>query len=138
MEYQAKLTREGRQWLVEFPDCPGCQTYDSSRSAALSAAREALEGWLEAHLVTGDAPPRPKRRRGLVGVSVSARLSVALALRWYRLDEGLTVAQAARRAKVATAEVRAIEDPDEGVLLESTSYVFTRLGLQVDVQLGAA
>jgi len=48
MDYRARLTREGRRWLVDFPDCPGCQTFGQSQASALTAAREALEGWLEA------------------------------------------------------------------------------------------
>ncbi len=34
MEYMAKLTTEDRRWLVEFPDCPGCQTFGASTCTA--------------------------------------------------------------------------------------------------------
>ena len=56
MHYVAKLTREGKNWLVQFPDCPGCQTFGSSRDEALEMAKDALEGWLEVHLADGAAP----------------------------------------------------------------------------------
>ena len=42
MQYVAKLSREGKNWLVDFPDCPGCQTFGSSRDEALEMARKAL------------------------------------------------------------------------------------------------
>src|SRR5437660_12774311 len=67
MEYLAQLSKEGRRTLISFPDCPGCQTFADRRDEVDALAREALEGWLEAHLVTGDVPPvpspRPRRRR---------------------------------------------------------------------------
>jgi predicted RNase H-like HicB family nuclease len=50
MEYRAKLTKEGSNWLVEFPGCPGCQTFGGSKAESLKNANEALESWLEAHL----------------------------------------------------------------------------------------
>ena len=68
MEYVAKLSKEGRYTLIDFPDCDGCQTFadpDDGEDAA-SVARDALEGWLIAHLVDGEAPPQPARH-GAVG-----------------------------------------------------------------------
>jgi len=44
MEYIAKLTTEDGHWLVEFPDCPGCQTFGETKAEALEMANEALEG----------------------------------------------------------------------------------------------
>src|ERR1041385_6749596 len=58
MQYVARLKTEGHRTLVDFPDCPGCQTFGTSPRAAVRRAREALEGWLEAHLATGAAGSR--------------------------------------------------------------------------------
>lgn len=71
MEYVAKLAREGRYTLIEFPDCEGCQTFSDPEEGedAASVAREALEGWLVAHLVDGEAPPPPISARALAEVS---------------------------------------------------------------------
>ena len=62
MYYVAKLTREGRHWLVNFPDCRGCQTFDSKHEA-IEMAADALAGWLATILKHGDLPPVPKMRR---------------------------------------------------------------------------
>lgn len=62
--YRAKLTKEGDRWLVEFPDCPGCQTFGESREHALERAQEALDGWLESHLFLFRVPPRPVATEG--------------------------------------------------------------------------
>jgi predicted RNase H-like HicB family nuclease len=63
MQYTAFLTNEGKQTLAEFPGCPGCQTFAGPGENIVERAEEALAGWLEAHLVTGQAPPEPKRVR---------------------------------------------------------------------------
>jgi predicted RNase H-like HicB family nuclease len=89
MEYVARLTAEDGQWLAEFPDCPGCQTFGDTRESAIAMASEALEGWLETYLAHGDAVPRPARHRG-VPIRIRPGLDIAIRLRWLRADLGLT------------------------------------------------
>jgi predicted RNase H-like HicB family nuclease len=57
MDYVANVHREGTQWVAEFPDAPGCQTFADSKEELRAAAQEALEGWLEAHLAARQVPP---------------------------------------------------------------------------------
>jgi predicted RNase H-like HicB family nuclease len=78
MRYIAKLTREAGRWLVEFPDCPGCQTFGDTKKEALVMAADALKGWLETHLEFGDVPPRPRARRGGVPIDVPSGLAIAI------------------------------------------------------------
>src|SRR5580700_6842828 len=107
MHYHALVTREGKHHLAEFVDAPGCQTFASGEPALRGAAKEALEGWLEAHLADGQVPPRPKRRpataRGATvwTIEVGPRLAVAVELRWAREDAGLSQAEVAKRAGVS-------------------------------------
>jgi predicted RNase H-like HicB family nuclease len=82
MQYIAKLTREADRWLIDFPDCPGCQTFGETKEEALTMAAGTLEGWLETHLKHGDVPPRPRARRSGVPIDVPAGLDVAIQLRW--------------------------------------------------------
>lgn len=84
MYYFAKITTEGPHWLIEFPDAPGCQTFGTSREDCLVQGREALHGWLEAHLRDGSVPPQPNERAGLERVSVPSHIAAALAIRWAR------------------------------------------------------
>jgi predicted RNase H-like HicB family nuclease len=71
MHYDAYVHREGKHLLVDFPDCPGCQTFADGPDALAAAAQEALEGWLEANLVARFrrgrylAPELPRRRDSL-------------------------------------------------------------------------
>jgi antitoxin HicB len=136
MEYLGKVTREGKNWLVEFLDCPGCQTFGRSRDEALTMAREALEGWLEVHLIDGAAPPRPKRRKG-TAVAIGSRLSVALQIRWLREDLGLTQAQLAKRVGVSQQQVAKLENPAANPSLATLEAIAKGAGAVLDVKLVA-
>lgn len=133
MHYVAKLTREGKFWLAEFPDCPGCQTFGQSEKQAISMAREALDGWLEAHLATGDAPPRPRRKRG-VSVDVDPRIAAAVEVRWLREDSGLTQAQVAQRLRVSRQQVAKLENARGNPSIDTLSKVAKVLGRKLEVK----
>ena len=140
MQYLAVLKRERSNTLVSFPDCPGCQTFGRNREEALVNAREALEGWLEAHLVTGDAPPKPDehkegRSRSAVMVTVSPILSVRLQLRWARQALGLTQAALAKRVGVTRQQIALLEAPDSNVTLRTLERVAAAMGLRLEVEL---
>jgi ribosome-binding protein aMBF1 (putative translation factor) len=139
MQYVAVVKKEGRRRLVDFPDCPGCQTFAEPGDDIEGVAREALEGWLEAHLVRGGAPPPPKRSRQPANglrVVVSPQLAAKIAIRQARLAAGLTQAELAKRANVTQAMVARLEDPDHNPTLDTLDRVVRALGgeLIVDVK----
>lgn len=140
MQYAAILTREGTRTLVSFPDCPGCQTFGRTREQALANAQEALEGWLEAHLVAGDAPPEPKRRPSKPSnrfalVGVPPILAVRLQLRWARQSLGLTQAALAERVGVTRQQIALLEAPDANVTLRTLERVAAAMHLRLEVEL---
>jgi DNA-binding XRE family transcriptional regulator/predicted RNase H-like HicB family nuclease len=143
MQYAARLTREGKNTLIDFPDCPGCQTFAEPGEDVGARAEEALAGWLEAHLVAGQAPTEPKRvRRRTAGrsieVPVAAKLAVKLQLRWARKRAGLTQAELARRAGLSQPAVARLEDPDYNPTLDMLERVAAALGARLEVALSAA
>lgn len=140
MEYQAIITREGDARLVEFPDCPGCQTFARKGQDLEARAREALEGWLEAALDDGDAPPRPSRVRAPKGaqavpISIAPQLAVSIAIRWARLDAHLTQTQLAERAGVSQQQIAKLEKPDANPTIETLQKVAHALGAELGVSL---
>lgn len=143
MFYTAYIAQEGKHWLAEFPDAPGCQTFADSHEELRLMAKEALEGWLEAHLVGGDAPVRPQARSAapkgheLWKVHVDPGLSVAVQLRWARQDAGLSQAQLATRAGVSQQQIAKLEDPDENPTLGTLAKVSEALGIAITVSFEA-
>jgi predicted RNase H-like HicB family nuclease/DNA-binding XRE family transcriptional regulator len=136
MLYVAKVHQEGDQWLAEFPDAPGCQTFADSYEELRADAKEALEGWLEAHLERGAAPPRPKPRaaRGLV-VDVEPGLAIALEVRWARQDAGLSQAELAERAGVSQQQIAKLESPEGNPSVATIAKIARALGLRPVVEL---
>ncbi|HMA94680.1 MAG TPA: type II toxin-antitoxin system HicB family antitoxin [Polyangiaceae bacterium] len=138
MEYRARLSKnEGGNWLVAFPDCPGCQTFGETKEEAIIAAQEALEGWLEAHLATGRIAPSPKAQRG-TPIAVNSTLAIVLQLRWARAAQGLSQTAVAKRAGVSQQAIAKLEHPDGNPTLATLERVASALGLRLNVQLNAA
>jgi DNA-binding XRE family transcriptional regulator/predicted RNase H-like HicB family nuclease len=141
MHYDAFVRREGKHVLADFPDCPGCQTFADTGDALAEAAQEALEGWLEAHLVGRQVPPRPSGHTRapsgakLARVPVRAGLAAALAVRWARHDAGLNQTELGKLAGVTQQQIAKLEDPDENPSLATLEKIARALGRGVDVTL---
>ncbi len=140
MDYIAYISHENGRVLAEFPDCPGCQTFAESEEAIVEVAREALEGWLEAHLVDGQIPPRPRAHYGapygiMARIPVRPGLAAALNIRWARHDAGLSQKALGVLAGVSQQQIAKLENPDENPSLETLTKVGRALGLQVSVEL---
>jgi DNA-binding XRE family transcriptional regulator/predicted RNase H-like HicB family nuclease len=141
MHYDAYIYREGKHVLAEFPDCPGCQTFTDRADDLAAVAQEALEGWLEAHLIDGQIPPRPVERSGapagrkLARIPVRLGLAAALTIRWARQDRGLSQKALGELAGVKQQQIAKLENPDENPTLETLEKVAKALGLTVNVEL---
>src|SRR5690349_4470093 len=117
MYYVAYITHEGKRVLAEFPDCPGCQTFADDEEKIAEVAREALEGWLEAHLVDGQIPPRPRAHYGapfgtMARISVRPGLAAALNIRWARDERALSQKALGELAGVSQQQIAKLEHPD--------------------------
>jgi antitoxin HicB len=138
VHYHVRLEKEGRSWNAIFMDAPGCATYGRSRAQALAVAQEALEGWLEAHLVAGKAPPRPARAcTDTAVVEVDPQLGLAIELRWARQDAGLSQTELAARVGVSQQQIAKLERPGANPSIATLRKVATALGVRVHVELVA-
>jgi DNA-binding XRE family transcriptional regulator/predicted RNase H-like HicB family nuclease len=140
MRYQAIIAKEGRATLAHFPDCPGCQTEAGPGEDIYSLAREALEGWIEAHLVQGQIPPLPSVRKHRapagarsVTIPVSPSLAVRIQLRLARHRAGLSQGALAKRVGVSQQQIAALESPDANVTLSTLLKVAKALGHEVEI-----
>lgn len=142
MRYPAVVTREGANWLVEFPDCPGCQTFARSEASLGERAREALEGWLEVALEDGEVPPRPRRHDAPKGahvllVEVAAPLAAAVAIREARVLAHLSQADLGERIGVSQQAIAKLERAGN-VSIGTLEKVARGLGRSVEIQLVAS
>lgn len=143
MFYVANVTFDSKYWDADFPDCPGCHTFAGSREELRAAAQEALEGWLEAHLIDGEAPPRPQiqapvDRHDVMLVHVPPSLASALSIRWARQDQGLSQRELAERMRVTQQAVARLEQPDANPELGTVEKAAKALGLHVELSFSAA
>lgn len=136
MEYAARITKEGKYTLAEFPDCPGCQTFSDSPATVEEVAQDALVGWLESNLGRGLVPPTPSTRvaPGFRGIPVPASLAVRLELRWARESAGLTQSQLAERAGMSQQAIQKLESRSANPTIETLDKVARGLGGTVYVR----
>ena len=134
MQFHAIVRREGRYHNVEFVDAPGCQTFGEDEASAERMAQDAVEGWVEAHLVTGTALPAPRKiRRRLpkgarwLTITIPLKIAVRAALVTRRVQMGLSQAQMAARMKVTRQAYQQLESPDANLQLDTLTRAFEAL-----------
>jgi DNA-binding XRE family transcriptional regulator/predicted RNase H-like HicB family nuclease len=143
MEYLAVTRKEGKRTLLEFPDCPGCQTFAEPHESVADIGREALEGWLELHLEDGDAPPRPSRRVKTTGrvrslaIHVDASLAIRLQIRWARQDAGLSQGDLAKRIGVTRQQISLLEGRGRNLTVATLRRIADALNLDLAITLSA-
>jgi predicted RNase H-like HicB family nuclease/DNA-binding XRE family transcriptional regulator len=134
MQFHAIVRREGRYHTVEFVDAPGCQTFGEDAASAARMAQDAVEGWVEAHLVTGTALPAPRKiRRKLprgarwLTITIPLKIAVRAALVTRRVQMGLSQANMATRMKVTRQAYQQLESPDANLRLDTLTRAFDAL-----------
>ncbi len=140
MQFPAIVTREAGVFLIEFPDCPGCQTFARDEAEIDARATDALEGWLEVNLEDGEAPPMPSaRRRGARGgvlrrIPVSSQLAAAIEIRWARQAAKLSQSELGKRIGVSQQAIAKLERAGGNVSLETLDKVARGLGRGVELR----
>jgi DNA-binding XRE family transcriptional regulator/predicted RNase H-like HicB family nuclease len=127
LQYVAYVREEERRYLIEFPDAPGCQTFAERQADVYSNAKEAIEGWIEAHLVEGMALPRlhrpPQANERRVHITISPKLVLALQFRSMRNERGWSQAETAKHVGVSQQQIAKLEDPDANPTIETMMKV---------------
>jgi len=134
MQFHAIVWPDGGQYSVVFVDAPGCQTCTDDRESVQAMAQDAVEGWVEAHLVTGSALPAKKRiRRRLprggwwLTITIPLKIAVRAVLVTRRVQMGLSQANMAKRMKVTRQAYQQLESPDANLRLDTLSRAFEAL-----------
>ncbi len=98
------------------------------------AAREALEGWLEANLGRDMVPNKPgtekiARRAKVIDVAVPMSLAFRLELRWKRTEVRKTQAEFGKLLGMTQQQYAKLEGPRSNPTLETVQRISDRSGL---------
>jgi antitoxin HicB len=108
MVYHCAIEKDGDEYIAQFPDMPNIVTCGFSREEALSMAKEALDGCLEADISQGNAVPPPFYKDGCP-VTVANHIALALHLRELRGDRSQTCI--ARKLGLSYQAYQRLENP---------------------------
>jgi antitoxin HicB len=137
--YPVRLTLEGKDTLVSFPDVPGAVTFGSGRTDALRHGLDALETMLMAIMADREAIPVPSpiKRRAFVELPASTEAKVLLyeAMRARKMGK----AKLARRLNCHLPHVDRLLDLRHASRLDQMERAFRALGQQltIDVRIAA-
>jgi DNA-binding XRE family transcriptional regulator/predicted RNase H-like HicB family nuclease len=143
VEYIGIVTKEGKQTLVEFPDCPGCQTFAEEGEDLYERAEEALVGWLETSMQLGRLPSQPRGNIGLkVGqdailIQVPLRLATAIIIRRARIAAGMTQKQLANISGIAQPVIARLESSKSNPTIDTLGKVSAALGARLEFSIAA-
>jgi antitoxin HicB len=112
MEYFARITKFGADFLVAFPEFPNINTYGTSLENALAEAREALNGTLETEFERGYTLPSPGKhglKRSYHAIPVLPHVEIAYALK--RMRNGHSQTEIARKLGITYQSYQKLENP---------------------------
>jgi len=132
--YPAIVTPDDGAFVVTFPDAPGCVTQVDTVEQLMPMATEALAGWLDATLDSGDSVPEPRAAKRAPGASrgilvpvVPTAIALRILLRRERAEEGLTQAELAQRLGMSAHSVQKLERSGANPTLETLDRVASTL-----------
>ena len=134
MVYHCTIEKEGDEYIVQFPDMTNIVTCGFSKDEALSMAKEALDGCLEADISQGNTIPEPSFKKGCP-ITVANHIAVALQLRELRGEQSQT--DVAKKLGLSYQAYQRLENPRKSnptiKTLERIAHVF---GRELNVQIG--
>jgi antitoxin HicB len=136
-DYPVKLVRDGRGFLVRFPDVPEAITHGESPEAALEQAVDALETALSFYVERRAPLPLPgKPRRGQHVVRPSALERAKLAIYQTMLTQGVRRGELARRLGWHGPQVDRLFNLRHQSRLDQLEAAARALGKTLEVRLG--
>lgn len=106
MRYPIKMRRDGKHFLVSFPDIPEAITQGETEDEALSAAKDALETALDFYFDDGRIVPSPSPlKKGSRYVELPVSIAAKVLLLNEMLRQKVRPAELARRLQTTPQEV---------------------------------
>ena len=108
MVYYCTISKEGNEYIAQFPDMPNVVTCGFTHEEALVMAKEALDGCLEVEISKGMEIRLPSFTGGFP-VAVSNQIALSLRLRELRGDQSQS--DIARKLGLSYQSYQRLENP---------------------------
>jgi antitoxin HicB len=135
MRYPVRLKRDGRFFLVTFPDIPEAITQGTSVEDALQHGADALESALDFYFEAARRVPLPSRaRRGQQVIELPASLSAKVLLLNEMIAQRVRPADLARRLRVTPQEVTRLIDLRHTTKIDGIAGALKALGKTMEIR----
>jgi antitoxin HicB len=133
--YPVKLRKDGKYFLVTFPDIPEAITQGDNREHALEMAKEALESAMEFYFEDRRRVPDPSRpKRGQAVVELSPSISAKVLLLNEMLRQRIKPAELARRLGTTPQEVNRLTNLRHATKIDRVDSALRALGKRLIVK----
>jgi antitoxin HicB len=135
MRYPINLKKDGRYFLVTFPDIPEAITQGKTMEEAKISALAALETALDFYIENSRAVPVPSRiRRGQEFVELPASLSAKILLLNEMIRQRIRPAELARRLHTTPQEINRLTDIHHTSKIDGIAVAIKALGKTLEIR----
>jgi antitoxin HicB len=135
MRYPINLTREGKFFLVTFPDIPEAITQGESLEEAMAAAKDALESALDFYFEETRIVPPPSRIKSNQNfVELPASLTAKVLLLNEMVRQKVRPAELARRLQTTPQEVNRLTDLHHASKIDRVADAMKVLGKTLEIR----
>jgi antitoxin HicB len=134
MRYSIRIRRDGRFFLVTFPDLPEAITQGASEKQALRAAKEALETALDFYFEENRIVPSPSPlKRGQKFVELPVSLAAKVLLLNEMLLQKVRPAELARRLHTTPQEINRLTNVRHTSKIDGIAEAMKALGKSLQI-----
>jgi antitoxin HicB len=135
MRYPIAMKRDGRFFLVTFPDIPEAVTQGRTVEEAREAAAVALETALDFYFEQSRVVPAPSRiKRGGESVELSASLSAKVLLLNEMIRQQVRPAELARRLQTTPQEINRLTNLHHTSKIDGIAGAMRALGKTLEIR----
>jgi antitoxin HicB len=133
--YPARVTKEGKEFLVTFPDVPEAITSGATQEEALEMAADALVTAMDFYFEDRRAVPMPSApKRGQVPVELPASVAAKVLLLNELVASGVRNAELARRMGTSAQEVTRLTDLHHPTKIDTVARALNALGRTLELR----
>jgi antitoxin HicB len=135
MRYPFEMTRDGKYFLVKFPDIPEALTQGRNLGEARQAAQDALETALDFYFEDSREVPAPSRgKRGGEFVELPASLSAKVLLLNEMVRQKVRPVELARRLRTTPQEVNRLTNLHHTSKIDGIAGAMKALGKRLEIR----